>query len=42
MILLEYNRNTTLYNNEFYLLGGSAMIGWGQSDEFDGTKGNFP
>ncbi len=49
-MLSGYHRDATISNNSFRFLGGSAMVGWGRTDEvsddgihgYDGTGGEFP
>ena len=50
LMLSGYHRDASITSNSFRLLGGSAMVAWGRTDEvsdngihgFDGTDGNFP
>ena len=37
-----YNRNTTVRDSWFSFLGGSAMAGWGYTDEDNGMGGDQP
>ena len=42
IILSGYNRNTTLYRNEFEGLGDNVMAAWGYTDNYDGRNGLQP
>lgn len=42
VFLSGYTRNVSLLANEFAFIGDTAMVGWGYTDEHDGTKGEQP
>lgn len=50
LMLSGFHRNATLSHNDFAWTGGTAMAGWGRTDEitgggvhgYDGTGGDFP
>jgi hypothetical protein len=50
IMLSKYHRNATISNSELRYIGGSAMAGWGWTDElsdggvhgYDGRGGDFP
>lgn len=50
LLLTGYNRGVTVVDTEFAWIGGSAMVGWGSTDDvgqngtlgFDATEGEFP
>jgi hypothetical protein len=42
IFLSGYNRNTTVADNEFAWIGHSCAVGWGYTNEMDGTDGLQP
>eukprot|EP01084_Bolivina_argentea_P276102 471023_1 len=42
IMLSGYNRNTTIYRNEFEYLGQNVLAAWGYTDDYDGTNGLQP
>lgn len=42
IILSGYNRNSTIYRNEFEGLGDNVMAAWGYTNDYDGTNGLQP
>jgi len=42
LMFSAYNRNTTIYNNEFAWIGDNVMAAWGNTDGIDGTNGDQP
>ena len=42
VFLSGYNRNTTISDNEFSWIGHSVAVGWGYTNEEDGTDGLQP
>ena len=42
LYLNRFNRNTTIFENEFSLLGDSAIASVGYSNFADATEGDFP
>jgi hypothetical protein len=42
IFLSGYNRNTTVSDNEFSWIGHSCVVGWGYTNEEDGTDGLQP
>jgi len=42
LYLSQFNRNTTIFENEFFRLGDSAIASVGYADFTDATEGDFP